>query len=64
VTRLTDTTNDEASSVAANGKYILYATRVDGRPVLAAVSTDGRTRPVLSLKSGDVREPSWGPFMQ
>lgn len=64
VTSLTDTSNDEAPSFAANGKYILYATRVGGRSVLAAVSTDGRTRQVLSLQSGDVREPSWGPFMQ
>ena len=64
VTSLTDTSNDEAPSFAANGKYILYATRVGGRAVLAAVSTDGRTRQVLSLQSGDVREPSWGPFMQ
>ncbi|MGO4808023.1 Tol-Pal system beta propeller repeat protein TolB [Cupriavidus sp. 2MCAB6] len=64
VTSLTDTANDEAPSFAANGKYILYATRVGGRSVLAAVSTDGRTRQVLSLQSGEVREPSWGPFMQ
>ncbi|AOY93179.1 Tol-Pal system beta propeller repeat protein TolB [Cupriavidus sp. USMAA2-4] len=64
VTSLTDTGNDEAPSFAANGKYILYATRVGGRSVLAAVSTDGRTRQVLSLQSGEVREPSWGPFMQ
>jgi TolB protein len=64
VTSLTDTSNDEAPSFAANGKYILYATRVGGRSVLAAVSTDGRTRQVLSLQSGEVREPSWGPFMQ
>jgi len=64
VTSLTDTTNDEAPSFAANGKYILYATRSGGRSVLAAVSTDGRTKQVLSLQSGEVREPSWGPFMQ
>lgn len=64
VTALTDTANDEAPSFAANGKYILYATRVGGRAVLAAVSTDGRTKQVLSLQSGEVREPSWGPFMQ
>jgi TolB protein len=64
VTSLTDTTNDESPSFAANGKYILYATRVGGRSVLAAVSTDGRTKQVLSLQSGAVREPSWGPFMQ
>ncbi|TKC91115.1 Tol-Pal system protein TolB [Trinickia terrae] len=63
-TALTDTTHDESPSFAANGQYILYATQVNGRGVLAAVSTDGRTRQVLSVQGGSVREPSWGPFMQ
>jgi TolB protein len=61
---LTDTTHDESPSFAANGQYVLYATQVNGRGVLAAVSIDGRTRQVLSLSGGSVREPSWGPFMQ
>ncbi|AMP68082.1 MULTISPECIES: Tol-Pal system beta propeller repeat protein TolB [Ralstonia solanacearum species complex] len=64
VTGLTDTSYDESPSFAANGKFILYATRVGGRSVLAAVSTDGRTRQILSLQAGQVREPAWGPFMQ
>ena len=64
VTGLTDTSYDESPSFAANGKFILYSTRVGGRTVLAAVSTDGRTRQVLSLQAGEVREPAWGPFMQ
>lgn len=63
-TALTDTTRDESPSFAANGQYILYATQVNGRGVLAAVSTDGRTRQILSVPGGSVREPSWGPFMQ
>lgn len=63
-TSLTDTTHDESPSFAANGQYILYATQVNGRGVLAAVSTDGRTRQILSVPGGSVREPSWGPFMQ
>jgi TolB protein len=63
-TALTDTGHDESPSFAANGQYILYATQVNGRGVLAAVSTDGRTRQILSVPGGSVREPSWGPFMQ
>src|SRR6202000_772110 len=51
-TGLTDTTHDESPSFAANGQYILYATEVNGRGVLAAVSTDGRTRQVLSVQGG------------
>ncbi|KAG0163202.1 hypothetical protein DFQ28_004405 [Apophysomyces sp. BC1034] len=61
---LTDTTHDESPSFAANGQYVLYATQVNGRQVLAAVSTDGSIRQVLSIPGGGVREPSWGPFMQ
>ncbi|WP_091910990.1 Tol-Pal system beta propeller repeat protein TolB [Chitinasiproducens palmae] len=64
VNGLTDTSHDESPSFAANGQYILYATQSGGRGVLAAVSTDGRTRQILSVQGGSVREPSWGPFMQ
>lgn len=64
VNALTDTSHDESPSFAANGKYILYATQSGGRKVLAAVSVDGRTRQILSVRGGEVREPSWGPFMQ
>jgi len=64
VTPLTDTNHDESPSFAANGQYILYATQSGGRGVLAAVSTDGRIRQILSVRGGAVREPSWGPFMQ
>jgi TolB protein len=63
-TALTDTAHDESPSFAANGQYVLYATQVNGRGVLAAVSTDGRTRQILSVRGGTVTEPSWGPFMQ
>jgi TolB protein len=63
-TALSDTTHDESPSFAANGQYLLYATQVNGRGVLAAVSTDGRAREILSVPGGSVREPSWGPFMQ
>jgi TolB protein len=63
-TGLTDTTHDDSPSFAANGQYILYATQVGGRGVLAAVSVDGTSRQVLSVSGGNVSEPSWGPFMQ
>ena len=63
-TGLTDTVRDESPSFAANGQYILYATEVGGRGVLAAVSVDGSSKNVLSVSGGNVTEPSWGPFMQ
>jgi TolB protein len=60
---LTDTTRDESPSFAANGRYILYSTRVGSKRVLAAVSVDGQSKQVLSIPGSDVRQPSWGPFM-
>jgi TolB protein len=60
---LTDGSSDESPSFAANGKYVLYSTKVGGRRVLAAVSVDGNSKQVLSIPGSDVRQPSWGPFM-
>ena len=60
---LTDGTSDESPSFAANGRYVLYSTKAGGRRVLAAVSVDGNSKQVLSIPGSDVRQPSWGPFM-
>jgi TolB protein len=60
---LTNGTTDESPSFAANGKYVLYSTKVGGKRVLAAVSVDGNSKQVLSIPGSDVRQPSWGPFM-
>jgi TolB protein len=59
---LTDTGFDESPSFAPNGKVILYASETKGRGVLAAVSSDGRVKQRLTVQSGDVREPAWGPL--
>ncbi len=59
---LTDTSLDESPSFAPNGRIILYATSVQGRGVLASVSSDGRVRQVLKSQDGDIREPAWSPF--
>ncbi|WP_269460060.1 Tol-Pal system beta propeller repeat protein TolB [Polynucleobacter necessarius] len=60
---LTDGTSDESPSFAANGRYVLYSTKAGGKRVLAAVSVDGNSKQVLSIPGPDVRQPSWGPFM-
>ena len=60
---LTDGTSDESPSFAANGRYVLYSTKVGGKRVLAAVSVTGNSRQILSIPGSDVRQPSWGPFM-
>jgi len=60
---LTDGASDESPSFAANGRYVLYSTKVNSKRVLAAVSVDGNSKQVLSIPGSDVRQPSWGPFM-
>jgi TolB protein len=62
--RLSDTTHDESPSFSANGKYIMYATDSGRRGALAVVSVDGRIKNRLSTQTGDIREPTWGPFMK
>jgi TolB protein len=51
-------------SFSPNGKYIMYATKAGGRVALAVVSVDGRVKQNLSTQAGNIREPSWGPFMK
>jgi TolB protein len=51
-------------SFSPNGKYIMYATRSGGRTALAVVSTDGRVKHRLTTQAGNIREPSWGPFLK
>jgi TolB protein len=51
-------------SFSPNGKYIMYATKGGGRTALAVVSVDGRVKQRLSTQAGNIREPSWGPFMK
>lgn len=59
---LTDGPLDESPSFAPNGSMILYA---EGqRAALAAVSSDGRFKQRLVAKEGEVREPTWSPFLK
>ncbi|ALK96451.1 translocation protein TolB [Massilia sp. WF1] len=51
-------------SFSPNGKYIMYATKGGGRASLAVVSVDGRVKQRLSTQAGNIKEPSWGPFMK
>jgi TolB protein len=61
---VTDTSLDESPSFAPNGRMLLYATEIGRRGILASASVDGRVRVRLSGPSGDVREPTWGPFLK
>jgi TolB protein len=59
---LTNGRLDESPSFAPNGAQIIYATRENGRGVLASVTTDGRIQQEIASVAGDVREPVWGPY--
>lgn len=61
---LTSSQFDESPSFAPNGKMILYATEINGRGILSAVSRDGQTRQQLTIQVGDIREPAWGPLLR
>jgi len=62
--RLSDTVKDESPSFSPNGKYLMYATESGRRGSLAVVSVDGRVKQRLTMQNGDIREPTWGPFMK
>lgn len=62
--RLSDTAKDESPSFSPNGKYVMFATESGRRGTLAVVSVDGRVRHSLTTQAGDIREPTWGPFMK
>jgi TolB protein len=62
VRAISDTNDDESPSFAPNSRYIIYATKSDGRDVLMTTTVDGKFKSRL-LESGlDIREPIWGPF--
>ena len=62
--RLSDTARDESPSFAPNSKYIMFATESGRRGALSVVSVDGRAKHRLTPRAGDIREPTWGPFMK
>lgn len=60
---LSGTTLDDSPTVAPNGTMLIYATRQQGRGVLMLVSTNGRVRLPIPTVQGDIREPSWSPYL-
>jgi len=62
VTAITDTSDDESPSFAPNSRLLVYATKQQGKEALMTTTLDGKIKARLAGKSGDIREPDWGPF--
>jgi len=60
---LTNSRDDESPTIAPNGVVVMYATKKNGKGVLAGVSLDGKIKFTMPNTSGDVREPAWSPFL-
>lgn len=58
---VTETDLDESPTIAPNGAMVMYATKWQGRGILAAVSLDAGVKYRLPGQGSDVREPAWSP---
>lgn len=63
VQQLTNGGWEKRPSFAPNGQMVLFANEAQGRGILETVSADGRVKEKMSSQSGDISEPTWGPFL-
>ena len=59
---LTETDLDESPTIAPNGTMLMYATKLNGKGILAVVAPDTGMKYNLPSASGNVREPAWSPY--
>ncbi len=64
VTAVSDTSDDENPSFAANSRMLVYGTKFQGRESLMTTTVDGRVKTRLITAPGEVREPHWGPLLR
>ena len=63
LTPISNTFLDESPSFSPSGQLIAYASvnRINGRGELVLMSTNGKSKHVLSSSKGTVRDPTWSP---
>ena len=61
---LTSTQNDESPCIAPNGNVILYATKDGNTSYLAGVNISSKVKFKLPALYGELKEPSWSPFLR
>jgi TolB protein len=62
---LTQSNLDESATIAPNGTMVTYATSSAGRGVLMLASINGRVKiPLPIAAQGEIRAPSWSPFLK
>ncbi|HEX4869468.1 MAG TPA: Tol-Pal system beta propeller repeat protein TolB [Moraxellaceae bacterium] len=64
MTIITQSAQDESPSFSPNGTQLVYATKRGKYGELGIASTDGRFQVRLPARLGEVREPSWSPFLK
>lgn len=60
---LTTSSLNETPSISPNGIMVIYSSFQGASSVLNLVSTDGRFKARLPVDSGDVRFPTWSPYL-
>lgn len=54
---------DDSPSISPDGNRVVYTTRIGSHYRLALASVDLGNSAYLSLSGGDIRSPSWSPFI-
>ena len=60
---LSNAGKDESPTIAPNGMMVLYGVKEGEQNILGAVTIDGKFRMRVPLGHGNVKEPSWSPFL-